>query len=195
MQRLFRVGAELKGRSRTFFEMAPLPSGDSGVSVFLPSVGPDGTFKFDVAVRAGERIAIDPVVAIGYDYQIGAGDLKFNSVLLPAIGDGKFDLYLFNGTDYTFQSMVTAGSEYFFAAGGVDRFRILGIETDVGLDPSDPTAFITTLTFTSDGRFTGTMTPQTLSVTVAVPEPQTYMLLLAGLLGVGFAHRRRQRTY
>ncbi len=68
-------GGELHGRSRTFFEFAPLPVGGSNVAVYLPSVGTDGKFKFDVEVKSGEKIAIDPVVAIGYDYEIGSGDL------------------------------------------------------------------------------------------------------------------------
>ena len=35
--------------------------------------GQCGNFNFDIEVRAGETILIDPVVAVGYDYQIGAG--------------------------------------------------------------------------------------------------------------------------
>ena len=34
-----------------------------------------------------------------------------------------------------------------------------GIETSAGLNPQDATAFITGLTFVSEGSFTGTMTP------------------------------------
>ncbi len=41
----------------------------------------------------------------------------------------------------------------------MDFFRILGIEITAGLDPNNVTAFITKLTFTNQGRFTGTMTP------------------------------------
>ena len=175
-----RSGSELKGRSRSFFEFTPLPAGNGQVAVFLPSAGTDGKFKFDVAVTAGQQIALDPIVAVGYDYQVGAGDPLFASVLLPDIGDGLFDLYLFDGNDWLFQSVLAAGQQYIFGGSGVDRFRILGIETSAGLDPTDVTAFITTLTFASDGRFTGTMTP----ITMEIPEPSAIFLLALSLFAL-----------
>jgi hypothetical protein len=174
------------GRSRTFFEFAPLDPDAPNVSVYLPSVGPDGKFKFDVAVKQGERIAIDPVVAIGYDYAIGDGDPSFRSVILPDIGDGKYELWLEQGGSFAFKAALEAGSEYFFDGPGVNSFRVLGIEASAGLDPSDVTAFVTTLSFTGDGRFTGTMT----ALTTPVPEPQTWALFLAGLALVAAAARR-----
>ncbi len=64
---------------------------------------------------------------------------------------------------------------------------MLGIEASAGLDPSNVTAFVTTLSFAGDGRFTGTMT----ALTAAVPEPQTYAMFLAGLLLLAGAARRR----
>ena len=68
-------------------------------------------------------------------------------------------------------------------AGGVNSFRVLGIETSAGLDPFDPTAFVTGLSFVAMGAFTGTMTP----ITQFVPAPATWLLLAAG----GLALRRR----
>ena len=175
------------GRSRSFFEFAPLDPNAPNVSVFLPSVGPDGKFKFDVAVRQGEHIAIDPVVAVGYDYALGAGDPLFRSVILPEVGDGNYELWLMQGDSFAFKTALLAGSEYFFDGLGVDQFRVLGIEASAGLDPSDVTAFVTTLSFAGDGRFTGTMT----ALTTPVPEPQTYAMFLAGLLLLAGAARRR----
>ena len=60
---------------------------------------------------------------------------------------------------YVFETFIMAGEPYLFDSGGVDRFRIVGIEASVGLDPNNATAFPTALTFVSDGSFTGTMTP------------------------------------
>lgn len=184
----YQEGGQLKGRSRTFFEFTPLP-GDAGeVAVFLPSVGPNGVFKFDVKVKAGETIFIDPVVAIGYEYQIGEGNPNFASVVLPDIGDGLFDLYLFDGSDWLFESVLAAGAEFYFGAGGVDRFRVLGIETSAGLNPSDVTAFITGVSFAGDGRFTGTITP----ITAEVPEPPMTVLLGMALMGLALVQQRRR---
>jgi hypothetical protein len=177
----------LKGRSRTFFEYAPLAGGSATVAVYLPSVGPDGKFKFDITVKAGEQIALDPVVAVGYDFQIGAGDPLFASVELPDVGDGLFDLYLFDGIDWIFDSQLVAGDEFFFAGPGVDQFRVLGIEPSAGLDPLDTTAFVTLVKFAGDGRFTGTMT----AITQTVPEPGSLALLVTAVIGMGAICRRR----
>jgi hypothetical protein len=178
----------LQGRSRTFFEYAPL-EGAAAVAVYLPSVGPDGKFKFDITVTAGEQIALDPVVAVGYEFQIGAGDPLFASIELPDVGDGLFDLYLFDGTNWIFDRQLVAGDEFFFAGLGVDRFRVLGIEPSAGLDPLDTTAFAALVTFAGDGRFTGTMTAITQQT---VPEPGSLALLAATVIGA-IAIRRHRR--
>jgi len=150
-------------RSRSFFNFIPL-SPSAPPNVFLPTVtiGPNGipVYSFHVTVVEGQTIFIDPVVAIGYDYAIGSGNPNFATVTLPTgIGDNSFDLYLFDVTNWVFKTHLTGGDTYTFDSGGVDRFRILGIEASAGLDPQNPTAFITGLTFVSSGEFTGTMTP------------------------------------
>ena len=101
-----------------------------------------------------------------------------------------YELWLWSGADWVQDDILSAGVEYFFAPGGIDRFRILGIETDAMLNPDDPTAFVTALTFTGDGAFTGTMTP--LSVLVEAPAPGGLLLLLIGAVGLGL-HRRLSR--
>ena len=73
------------------------------------------------------------------------------------------------------------------------RFSVhfTGIETSAMLDPRSGTAFINGFTFASTADFTGTMTPTT---TTVVPEPQTYVLLLAGLGSLGGTSGLRSRT-
>jgi len=159
-----------KSRSESFFDFTPLEEGEPQ-AVYLPTVGQDpdptdefgASYTFDIDVEQGVPCFIDPFVAIGYDYTIGAEDtVKFASVTLPEVGDNLFDLYLFNGTDfYLAMKNLGSGVTYNFGSEGVDKFRILGIEEEAELDPLDVTAFITEVTFTGTGKYTGSMTPIT----------------------------------
>lgn len=174
----------LRGRARSFHEFSPSVAQPDG-PVELPQVDTDGTFHFDFTVDENETYFIDPLVAVGYDYEIGIGDPLFASFILPEIGDDFFDLYLFDETlnDFVFEAVVEAGIEFIFSS-PVALFRILGIETGAELDPSDPAAFVTGLTFNDSGNFTGTMTP----ISVFVSEPGAL-----GLLALGFASLRLRR--
>jgi hypothetical protein len=159
------TGGALKGRSRTLFEFTPLSGTSSGVAVFLPSIGPDGAFKFDITVSGSGTVVIDPEVAVGYIYEVGAGDPNFRSVSLPAIGDGRFTIEVFDAALGAYRPgfAASANTTYDFIAlghpDGVAKFRVKGIEASAGLDPTNTTAFLTTVGFTAAGRFTGTMVP------------------------------------
>lgn len=181
-----------RSRSRAFFDFS---TGDlpDVPSLFLPQTDTSGdtpVFNFDNAVVADRIEFYDPFVAIGYDYEIGAGDPLFGSVILPDIGDGAFDLLLDDGSGFQFVEELMAGEEYDFGA-GVAAFRILGVELSAGLDPADGAAFVTGLSFVADGRFTGTMTPITQFV-APIPAPPAGLLLGSALLA-GVAMRRSKR--
>ena len=119
----------------------------------------NGAYTFGVDVVPNVEIFIDPAVAVGYDYAVGAGDPLFATVRLPiGIGDNLYTL-LVKGKSFN----LAGGDQFDFRThgfpGGVAQFRVTGIETSAALDPTDPLAFQTGLTFVAAGRFTGTMTP------------------------------------
>ena len=182
--------AHILRRSSSFFNFTPL-EGNEPPNVHLPTVV-NGVYNFRFTHEGPTSVTfIDPFVAVGYDYAIGAGDPAFASVLPPAgIGDNLFDLFLWNGASF-FDSGIdlVGGVQHFFSGLGVDRFSIRGIEVAAGLDPEDVTAFITGLTFISEGDFNGTMTP--LVVAIDVPEPGILSLIFAAILALTrFKHFR-----
>lgn len=186
---------QILSRSSSYFSFSPLPA-ENPSHVHLPQVGVDpnpndnlgAAYVFSILDVGPTAITyIDPDVAIGYHCATGAGDPHFASVIFPHIGDGLFELHYESESGRETRT-VRAGDQFFFQTAGVAAFTVPGIEPSSDLDPDDPTAFITGLTFVSNGSFTGTMTP----ITAAVPEPETYALMLARLGILGLFHRRRR---
>jgi hypothetical protein len=152
------------------FRQFPTTSATSGATPsqpMLPQPGADPLnlipflFPFNTGSAGDNLFWIDPIVAVGYDYEITGSNVT--SIVLPAgIGDDQYDLHLDNGGGFAFDSVVSAGVAHDFAGGGVSKFRILGIEPGAGLDPEDPTAFVTGLTFgTPNANVQVSMLPRT----------------------------------
>ena len=168
--------------SGTFAQPTVLPSVSSTLSVYGGPI-----FEFNTPVIAGVPIYIDPPAATGFIYEIGAGDPNFASVALPAVQNpNPYDLYLWNGSKFVFDTTLNPDTVFDFGGNGVSEFEILGIAASVGLNPNSPD-FVTTLTFEGSGTFTGTMTP-----VIGVPEPSTWATLLLGFAGLGFVGYRRR---
>jgi hypothetical protein len=189
------TNASIFRRSNSFFDFSPL-SGPQPAA-FLPTRGDGLTapYQFHVdGIRAGQTIFIDPAVAVGYKYAVGAGDPKFASVILPGVGDNLFTLSFLVGGSTILQE-ITANTQFFFPSGGVGAFDVTGIETSAMLDPNNVTAFVTGLTFLADGDFTGTMTPLIAEVPeTPVPEPATLLLWGVSMAGLRLVACWRRRS-
>ncbi len=119
---------------------APLPAG--GSAFHLQPCAQTGVLAQTITCF------IDPAIAAGYDYAVSAGAPAVTSVLIPAPlpgGDEDFTLEV-NGQSFP----LAAGTTFDLTTvdpAGVSAFRISGIELLEALDPADPNAFVTGLTF------------------------------------------------
>lgn len=177
--------------------------GDGGIGApgyspenpLLPlSINEDGSFVFneielgDDGLGTDEFLFIDPEVAVGYQFEIVAGTAAFTEVLLPTLGDSDgYAIEVMVGGVWTKLSDVADGGSFAFSGDDTFIFRITGINPELGLNPGNFAAFITGLKFSQTGTVGVTMTP----ITVAVPEPGTYALMVAGLAAVWATRRRK----
>ncbi|MEH2517838.1 hypothetical protein V1279_003411 [Bradyrhizobium sp. AZCC 1610] len=180
--------------SHSFFDFHPTAVSQFSGPVYVPvssvnAVG-DTVYSFHIDVTHGQTYNLDPAAALGYIFSVGDGGPNFASVILPELGLGHaYGLYIWNGTNYVFAADLLANTLFDFGPNGVSKFKVLGIDESLGVDPNSSTAFVTQVTFTGDGVFTGTMTAIT-----AVPEPSTWAMMILGFAGVGYMTYRRRKT-
>ena len=171
--------------SRALFDYA-VSSNTPQVPINIPMADSSGVFHFNISVAGGALTYIDPPITTGYIYDTGIGDPNFASVMLPVLANqtDPYEIEWDNGLDTAF---VSGGQTFDFPGMGVSEFEVTGIDVANGLDPTDPTAFITALTFESSGSFTGTMT----AIITSAPEPSSMSLLATAFLVTGVWLRRR----
>lgn len=162
----------------------------------LLPIDDDTPDSFDFSFEVTEPtipVFIDPIVAVGYDYIVNSGP-NVASVILPDLGDGEYEVYGWDGLGFnTFLGDAFANIAFDFGLGGIDQFQVLGIETSEMLDPTDPVAFVTGLTFSSVGGVDISQIPVTFDVPASsVPETGTLPLIGLGMIGF-YCLRRRSK--
>lgn len=186
--------AQTGASSQSFFDFRPNATAQFNGPVYVPvssanAVG-DTVYSFHIDVAHGQSYNLDPAAALGYIFSVGETGPNFASVKLPDLGmNHPYGLYVWNGSEFVFAKDLMANELYNFLGDGVSKFKVLGIDESLGLDPDNATAFVTQVTFTGDGTFTGTMTAIT-----SVPEPSTWAMMVLGFAGVGYLTYRRRRA-
>lgn len=154
---------------------------------------PTSGFVFDITAEDNVRYYFDPFVAAGYDFSVADGNPLITEAIFPTIGSSLYSIYALNNLVNPLFTGIAGGTAVDFTGlfpGGIQGFALRGIDVSAGLDPNDPTAFVTGLTFAGGGQVTLTQAP--VSVFVAeVPEPSTWTMLIAGFGLVGAGLRRR----
>jgi sugar lactone lactonase YvrE len=190
------VGDSGNNRIQVFGAFTP-PVGSTPQNPILPNPPTPGVpgFRFpNVPVVSGQTFFFDPDVAVGYDYTVTGGPL-FASVLIPnALPKGDSNFFLELGSFGTFP--LVAGTPFNLLgvnSSGFSSFRISGIDPNELLDPANPVAFVTGLTFTGSGTVNVTQTPiiQNVPDVVGTPEPSSVIGL--GILGGGLLLTRRRK--
>lgn len=188
---LSNVSTATTGLWRFSFNNGALP-GQTAANAFLPVVV-DGAYQFEFNVQLNQRVFIDPLVAVGYDYEVTNGN-QFTSVLLPLLAADTDGYAIYALGDLTPGGLLgtVAGGTVFNFATPLSGFTVAGIDTAAMLDPANTTAFVTGLTFLNAGVVQMTQTPITTMV-AQVPEPSSYAMLLCGMAGL-MAMRRKMRA-
>jgi len=171
-----------------------IADGSSDQRPLDPTIVQNGAFIFDFMITGQQTVYIDPLIAIGYDYQVLNGPNILGAIFPILNGQGLYSIYTLDGL--TLLGQIAGGQFFNFGGAGVMGFRLLGINQALMLDPGNAQAFVTGLVFNAGGGTTSVQVAQTpLTFDTdggAVPEPASWVMMILGFGGIGALMRRRR---
>ncbi|REL37211.1 choice-of-anchor L family PEP-CTERM protein [Thalassotalea euphylliae] len=198
--RLLLADASDGGYDSTIFLASFGELGESPFTPILPDpsnpTNEDGAFVFTLPdVQQDETIWFDPDVASGYTY---TSSLAIATVTAPPFDavpdpDGYILEFMFNNMLQQFA--LNSGETFDFVLNGfngVTTFSIQGINLDLALDPDNPQAFVTGVSFAESGALSFTQDPITVFVPDVndIPEPASILIISLGLGGLALRRRK-----
>lgn len=110
-------------------------------------------------------------IVVGYIWRSNITSPKFKSVRLPiwdiSALDKEYRIDIWNGDSFIFyQNAKPLADEVFFPEGGVNQFRVTGIDPMYGICPADRSRFTWGVTFVTNGIFEGERIPITIDGSV-----------------------------
>lgn len=163
--------------------LAPLFAGDPNARIFASGF------------KAGYQYWLDPAIADGYKFQVVGDGPRFSTVLLPFLtSTGQdFDIEVLDGAQWNLLTTLHSGNAFDFNGRSVSAFRLRGILRSTSVLPIDAEPFFG-VTFESSGDGVVSLTALSIDGSpLPVPEPETYMMFIAGLLLLlAMAQKRNQ---
>ncbi|MCZ8530468.1 choice-of-anchor L domain-containing protein [Alteromonas sp. PRIM-21] len=179
--------------------------GESEFTPILPDLSnptnDDGEFVFELPeVEAEETIWFDPDVASGYVYTSNLAIASVTAPSLATVPDPDGYILEFTSGNTLQQFTLDAGETFDFGLNGFDDvfdFSILGINLDLALDPTNPQAFVTGVSFAESGDLSFTQAPIITFVpddpVNSVPAPSSVFMWGISLLGLLITKRKLKK--
>lgn len=164
---------------------------DSQSAPILPMSNLNGVSTFDIEVKKGAPIVIDPVAARGFEYVVDSPDVLIATFALPLVNGEKvlFDIEVLDEGLWRSAGKISSLVEHDFGK-PVKAFRVLGIPETEDINDESHSPWVTMLSFDNDGNFRGSMTA--LYSTNKVSEPPLFYLICISVVFVFLGLRIRR---